>query len=104
MSILATSDAAFSDWMDFLGGSFLMRRDGSMASMAWTEYSAEAASGTYLDPPSATSVAAKTKSLTTWKQRATDDGEAKFLVLDSDPSRSDDLAERHKSRNALVAV
>ena len=50
--------------------------------MAPTAYSADMASGTYFDPPSASSTAARTRSETTWRQRATEEGVASALVLE----------------------
>merc|ERR1711957_1123182 len=93
----AISLPAFSDCTDL--------RIGSMASMERTQYSADIASGIYLDPPSASSVAARTKSDTHWNFSATALGVARALVFDSPtPSLSAAFAVRHMSRYDLVAV
>ena len=81
--MVAISPHAFSVWIDLRGGSPAWRMAESMLQMAPAEYSADLTSGTYLDPPLASSSAAMTRSDTTWKQRATADGTARTLVLAS---------------------
>mmetsp|Transcript_44545 Transcript_44545/g.53904 ORF Transcript_44545/g.53904 Transcript_44545/m.53904 type:complete len:347 (+) Transcript_44545:456-1496(+) len=103
-NICSISRHAFSLWMDLRGGSPVCRMEGNSASNAPTAYSADIASGTYLEPPSASSAVASTRSEITCRQSATAEGTARHFVLLSPSPESAAAAASDRSLKAFVAV